>query len=220
MKTEVITAADITPEFIDAQAKDWADAAVTAKEAAEAYLADIETRKKSLEAQAAKYTGELSALKKERDKLAAKILDLSSRGKIEDAAGVDIQVEEQDKKIAMLTRKIKICNAADLKGDSKLYAAAQAAYRSMDAERAPYVKRIDELTDTVTAEIKRLEAIKRELSFKRSTDPGYQAAQKWHKVERHYLDLDRIEKEAEAQRRAEYKAAKENAGHTRYVFTG
>lgn len=221
MKAEVITAADITPEFIEAQAKDWVAAAATAKAAAEAYLTDVDNRKKSLEEQVAKYTGELAALKKERDKLAAKILDLSSRGKIEDAAGVDIQVEEQDKKIAMLTRKLKICNAADLKGDPKLYAAAKTAHAAMVAERTPYMERIAEISKAVREEIARLEKIEKELSYKRMFDPGAHGANsQWEKVNRHFCDLDRLEKEAEERRIAEYKAAKENAGHTRIVFTG
>lgn len=220
MKAEVITVADITPEFIEAQAKDWAVAAVTAKETAETYLTDIENRKKSLEEQTAKYTDELATLKKERDKLAAKILDLSSRGKIEDAAGVDIQVDEQDKKIAMLARKLKICNAANLKGDPKLFASAKSAHDAMEAYRAPYKRRIDHFSELVRNEIARLEKIETELYYKRNIDPGNVANTEWERVNRHFRDLDRLEKETNERRIAEYKAAKENAGHTRMVFTG
>lgn len=220
MDIKKITAGEITTDFIEAQTNDWAAASEPAKEAATAYLADIENRKKSTQEQAALYSADMAELKNERTKLAAKVLDLSSRGKIDDAADADIQLEELDKKISVLARKLKICNSADLKGDPELYAAAKAAHDAMEAHRDKYKQRIDQLSHIVSEEIARLEKIKNELRYKRDADPSRLANSEWVKVDRHFRELDRLEKEAEERRIAEYKAAKANAGHTRYTFTG
>ena len=220
MDIKKITAGEITTDFIEAQTNDWAAAAEPANEAATAYLADIENRKKSLQEQADHYSAEITGLKNERHKLAAKILDLSSRGRIDDAAGADAQLEELDKKISLLSRKLKICNSADLKGDPELYDAAKAAHDAMEAHRDQYKQCIDQLSHIVSEEIARLEKIARELPYKRLADPGRTANSGWEKVNRHFHELDRVEKEAAERMAAERKAAKETAGHTRYTYTG
>lgn len=220
MKATVIDTTKIDSVFIDEQAADWKTAAAEVDKAAAAYMDDVERRTSTLQAQAKEYQNEKNALTKERESLVAKIADLSSRGDIDAAAEADVKLEALDQKIHALGRKLKIVNSATPKGDPQLYAAAQAAHEAMEAERAPYKQRIDELTTAVDAEIKRLDAIKRELSFKWDTDHGYYAAQKWHKVDRHYRDLDRIEREAEEKAAAERKAQAAAAGHTRYTFTG
>ena len=220
MKANIIDTTKIDTTFIEEQAESWKMTAAAVSKTAAAYLADVEHRADTLKAQAKEYQEEMATLKKERDTLAVKIADLSSRGDIDAAAEADVKLEALDQKIHALGRKLKIVNSAAPKGDPHLYAAAQAAHEAMEAERAPYKQRIDELTTAVDAEIKRLEAIKRELSFKRDTDHGYYAAQKWQKVDRHYRDLDRIEREAEEKAAAERKAQAAAAGHTRYTYTG
>lgn len=220
MDIKKITAGEITTDFIEAQTNDWAAAVEPVKEATAVYLADIENRKRSTQEQAALYSADMAELKTERTKLAAKILDLSSRGKIDDAADAEIQLEELDKKISLLERKLKICNSADLKGDPKLYAAAKAAHDAMEVHRDPYKQRIDQLSHIAKEEIARLEKIVNELSYKRYADPGRIANSEWEKVNRHFHELDRAEKEAAEQMAAERKAAKETAGHTRYTYTG
>lgn len=215
-----ITPAEITDAFIADQLSEWAAAAEPANEAATAYLTDIENRKKSLQEQADHYSAEITGLKNERHKLTAKILDLSSRGKIDDAAGADAQLDELDKKISLLSRKLKICNSADLKGDPELYDAAKAAHDAMEAHRDQYKQCIDQLSHIVSEEIARLEKIARELPYKRLADPGRTANSGWEKVNRHFHELDRVEKEAAERMAAERKAAKETAGHTRYTYTG
>ena len=211
---------EINAEFIDKQAATWVTAAAEVARTADAYLADIDGRKQTLQAQAREYQTELDTAKKERDATAAKIADLSSRGEIDAAAAEDVKLEEIDKRLNTLERKLRIVKSADPKGDPKLYTAAQEAYAAMTAKRAPYVQRIDELSAAVTAEIDRLEAVKKELSRKRNADPGYYAGAKFEKVTRHFRDLDRLEREAKEKATAERKAQAAAAGHTRYTFTG
>lgn len=209
---------EINAEFIDKQAATWVAAAAEVARTAEAYLADIDGRKQMLQAQAKEYQEELAALKKERDATASKIADLSSRGEIDAAAAEDIKLEALDQKLHALERKLRIVKSADPKGDPQLFAAALEAYTAMTAERAPYVERIDELTAAVTAEIERLEAIKKGLSHKRNVDPGYYAGVKFERVNRHFRDLDRLEREAKEKASADRKAQAAESGHTRRVF--
>lgn len=215
-----IPPAEITIEFITTQSEDWNNSAAEAVAAADAYLADIAERKNTLEAQAQEYQTQADKLKAQRKTLAAKIVDLSSRGEIDAAAEADAKLEELDKKISLLSRKLKICNSADLKGDPELYAAAKAAHDAMEAHRDPYKQRIDQLSHIVSEEIARLEKIQRELPYKRMADPGRVANSEWEKVNRHFHELDRAEKKADERMAAERKAVSETAGHTRYTYTG
>lgn len=212
MKQENITAADITGEFISAQAREWQAAADKAKAAADAYLADLETRKAALAEQAAVYQTELNKLSTDRKKLAAKVTDLSSRGKIDKAAEADAELETLDKSISVLSRKIRLVNTAELKGDPTLYQAARAAYSAAEAERTPYRVKIDALQQIVESELERLKSMQRELHYARDRNPGYYANAVFDKVNRHYLDLDRLKREAAEKAAAERKAAEAERG--------
>lgn len=214
-----ITAGEINAEFITAQAGEWQAAADTAKTAAEAYLTDLETRKAALVEQAAGYKTELATLTAQRKKLAAKINDLSSRGQIDEAAEADAELEALDKSISTLERKLRLVSTAELKGDPELYKAAKAAHDAAEAERAPYRENIATLRQIVTAEIDRLENMKRELDYAGNRDHGYIANGVYEKVNRHYLDLDRLEREASEKAAAERKAAEAERGSIRRSFS-
>ena len=201
-----IIAAEIDLDFITAQAGEWQAAADKAKTAAEAYLTDLETRKAALAEQAAGYKTELSTLTAQRKKLAAKINDLSSRGQIDEAAEADAELEALDKSISTLERKLRLVNAAELKGDTKLYKAAKAAHDAAEAERAPYRAKIDAMQQIIKAELDRLESMQRELHYARDRDPGYIANSVFEKVNHHYLDIDRLEHEAAEKAAAERKS--------------
>lgn len=213
-----ITAGEINAEFITAQAGEWQAAADKAKVAAEAYLTDLETRKAALTEQAAGYKTELSTLTTQRKKLAAKINDLSSRGQIDEAAEADAELETLDKSISTLERKLRLVSTAELKGDPELYKAAKAAHDAAEAERGPYRAKIDNLQQIVKAELERLESMQRELHYARDRDPGRIANSVFEKVNRHYLDLDRLEREAAEKAAAERKAAEAERGSTRRSF--
>ena len=215
MEANTIDTAKINIAFIEEQATPWKKAAEAVAKTAEAYLSDIESRKRTLQEQAKGYNEEMSALKQERAKLAANIADLSSRGDIDSAAKADIKLEALDKQLHDLERKLRIINGASPKGDPALYASAQTAYNAMTQERAPYLQRIDELTAAVDEEIKRLEAIRKELSYNRDINPGFSAHYLWEKVNRHYNDLDRREQEAAERAAAERKAQEAAKGSTR-----
>lgn len=213
-----ITAGEINAEFITAQAGKWQAAADKAKAAAEAYLADLETRKSALAEQAAGYQAELDKLTLQRKKLAAKINDLSSRGQIDEAAEADAELEALDKSISTLERKLRLVSTAALKGDPALYQVAKTAHDAAEAERTPYRESIAAIQDIVTAEIKRLEEMQTELRYAKDRNPGHYAAQVFERVDRHYRDLDRLEREAAEKAAAERKAAEAERGSFRRSF--
>lgn len=215
-----ITPAEITTEFIATLTEDWESAAKAALEAADLYLADVQNRQQALAEQAKQYETRLREMKDERKKLAATVNDLSSRCDFDAAEEVEVQLETLDKDIASMSRKVRLVSAAELKGDPNLYRAAEAAHDAAEAHRQPYRQQIGELRSIVKEEIKRLEAVDKELYYAADRNPGQFANNSFEKVDRHYRDLDRKEKEAAEQRAAEYKAAKANAGHTRYTYTG
>lgn len=217
-KEKIIAAGEINAEFITAQAGEWQAAADKAKAAAEAYLTDLETRKAALAEQATNYQAELDKLTAQRKKLAAKINDLSSRGQIDEAAEADAELEKLDKSISTLERKLRLVSTAELKGDPELYRAAKAAHDAAEAERAPYRKNIADLRNVVEAEMERLKSVQRELSYAMDKNPGYYAFNAFEKVNRHYLDLDRLEREAKEKAAAERKAAEAERGSFRRSF--
>ena len=135
-----ITAAEITPEFIEEQAAEIKELAQKAKEAADAYMTDLDQRKAALEKQAAEYREQIEAKKKQRKALAGKINDLSSRDKIDEAAEADVKLEALDKVISTLERKLKLVSTAELKGDPELYKAAKEAHNNMLAALVPTPK--------------------------------------------------------------------------------
>ena len=213
-----ITAAEINAEFITAQEGAWKAAADKAKAAAETYLTDLETRRATLEEQSAGYKSELDRLHEQRTSLGATINDLASRGRVDEVLGLDAEMESVCKSIETVERKINILGKAILNGDPELYAAAKAAHDAAAAERTPYRERIYELQRIVTAEIKRLEKMDKELDYARNRDIGYSAAQTFEKVDRHYRDLDRLEREAKERAAAERKAAEAERGVYRHHF--
>ena len=202
-----IIAAEITPEFIEDQAAEIKELAKKAKEAADAYMADLDQRKAALEKQAAEYREQIEAKKKQRKALAGKINDLSSRGMIDEAAEADVELEALDKAITTLERKLKLVSTAELKGDPKLYKAAQEANASMVAGQPVYRQNMRDLRAIVEAEMERLEKIKKELWYAEDRNHGYYAGNAFEKVDRHYRDLDRIEREAKERAAAERAAA-------------
>lgn len=217
MKQDII-AAQIDTEFITAQAEKWTAAADAAQKAADAYNADLSTRRAALAQQATGYQTEIAKLNAARKALAAKINDLSSRGMIDEAAEVDTELEALDKSITALERKLRLVSTAELKGDPKLYSAAKAAHGAAEAERTPYRESIATLQQIVKLEIERLESVQRELGYAMNRDPGRFATNAFEKVDRHYRDLDRLEREAAEKAAAERVAA----GNKRTVkcFTG
>ena len=213
-----IIAAEIDLDFITAQEESWRAAADAAQKAADAYNADLATRRAALTQQATSYQTELAKLNAARKALAAKINDLSSRGMIDEAAEIDTELEALDKSIAALERKLRLVSTAELKGDPKLYSAAKAAHDGAEAERTPYRESIANLQQIVKAEIERLESIQNELGYAMNRDPGQYAASTFTKVDRHYRDLDRLEREAAERAAAERKAAERERGAIRQSF--
>ena len=205
MKHENIIAAEIDAEFITAQQEKWRAAADAAQKAADAYNTDLNTRKAALAQQATGYQTELAKLNAKRKELA-------------EAAEVDTELEALDKSIAALDRKLRLVSAAELKGDPKLYSAAKAAHDAAEAERTPYRENIATLQQIVKTEIERLESIQKELGYAMNRDPGQYAANTFTKVDRHYRNLDRLEREAAEKAAAERKAAEAERGSIRRSF--
>lgn len=213
-----ITAAMITPEFIQEQAADWATEATAAAAAADAYLFDIQARKATLQAQADDLQKQMDAAKRTREKIASQIVDLSSRGELDAAAELDAKLEALDKDISTLGRKLKIVAAEEPKGDPSLYRAADEAREATRVERNSYLERIAYLDHIVNAEITRLEKMQKELQYARNRDPGYNAARKFEAVDRHYKEIDRIAREHREKMAAERKQEQEAARGQHYTF--
>ena len=214
----VVTANKITPDFINEQAAEWKEAAEKAARAASEYLADVQERKATLQNQEREYKSKFDTLTAKRAALAAKIVDLSSRGEIDAAADADAKLETIDKELSAVGRKLKIVNAAEPKGDPALYKAAKDTHDAMEAQRVPYIERIDHLRFVVECEIKRLQNMHDELFKARAASPCGHAYKSFTMVERHYKELDRIEREEAEKAAAERKAQAAERGATRYTF--
>lgn len=216
-----ITPAEITPELITAQTEEWKNSAAEAVVAAEAYLADIEERKRTLETQAQEYQTQVDKLKAKRKTLAAKIVDLSSKGDIDAAAEADAKLEELDKKLAGFERKLRIVSAVDLKGEAALYTAAKEAHTAMEEQRGIFKQKLEELAKTVNEEIGRLREVLDKIgSMSRYYSPCDEANRKFTAVDRHYNEIEKIEQAYREKAEAERKAQEAQRGHTRYVFGG
>lgn len=213
-----ITAGDITAEFIEEQAAEWKESAGKAMEAAEAYLSDVQSRKATLQTQQREYDAALNKIKKERADIADRIVDLSSRGQIEEAAEDDAYLETLDREIAGIGRKLRVLSVADPKGDANLYKTAKDAYDAMGDHRTTYRERIGELQQIVSMEIARLETMSKELSYAMDRDPGQYAANKYNLAYRHFHDLDRADREAAERAAADRKAKEKEKGATRYTM--
>jgi len=207
-----ITAAEINADFIAAQLKNYEAAAANATEKITAYFADLESRKAILTEQGDKIAEELHQLTTKREKMAADITDLSSRGMIDEAADLIADIEELNATISTMERKQKLISTTELKGDPELYKAAKAAQEAAEAERVPYITNIDALDKIVDAERERLESVSRELRFARDRNPARYAAAAFEKVNRHFYDLDRKDRELAAKAAAAREAEKKAAG--------
>ena len=211
-----ITAAEINMELIESKSADLKKAADNLKEAAQAYLADLDTRKAALAKQAADYQAQLDKATAQRTALAAKIADYTSRGQIDEAAEADAKLEALDKDISTLSRKLRLVKGAELKGDPKLYAAAKAAQDAVTAERTKYKETVKAFAATVSEEQKRLEKLEREMRYVYPEAIGSGAEDVFTKVQRHYLDLDRKEREAK-EKEKEAREAAERAARVTYL---
>lgn len=192
MNTNILTADKINSAFIDQQALSWKSAAEEASLTAQAYLDDISKRKAALTEQADVFQKQLDQLITQRKALAAKINDLSSRGKIDDATKADLELEALDKSITTLERKLRLVNSAELKGDPELYQAAKSARDAMNAEYTPYRRNCSELIQIVEKEISRLESVKKDLWYAYDRNYSYHAERLFSKVDQHFHDLDRV----------------------------
>ena len=218
-KQKKFAASEINIELVEGESADLRKAADKLKEVAQAYLSDLDTRKAALVKQAADYQAQLDKATAKRKALAAKIADLTSRGQIDEAAEADAELETLDKNIATLGRKLRLVKGAELKGDPKLYAAAKAAQDAVTAERTKYKETVKEFAATVSEEQKRLEKLEREMRYVYPEAIGAGAGDVFTKVQRHYLDLDRKEREAKEKEKAAREAAAEAAARAPYHVT-
>lgn len=211
MKNKKITVAEINMELVENESADLRKSADKLKEAAQAYLSDLDTRKAALEKQAADYQAQLDKATAQRKALAAKVADYTSRGQIDEAAEADAELEALDKDISTLSRKLRLVQSAELKGDPALYKAAKAAQDAVFAERTKYAETVKQFAATVSEEQKRLEKLEREMRYVYPGSIGAGADDVFTKVQRHYLDLDRKEREAKEKAKAEREAAEREA---------
>ena len=214
-KQKEFKAAEINKDLIESQAADLRKAADKLKEAAQAYLSDLDTRKAALANQAADYQAQLDKATTQREALAAKIADYTSRGQIDEAAEADAELEALDKHISTLSRKLRLVQRAELKGDPMLYKAAKAAQDAVFAERTKYAETVKAFRTTVREEQDRLEKLERELRYVYPEAVGSSADDVFAKVQRHYLDLDRKAQEAKEKAATDREAAEREARITR-----
>lgn len=206
-----ITAAEINKERIESEATNLQQAASKLKEAARAYFADLDTRKAALAKQAADYQDIFDDATEQRKELAEKIADLTSRGQIDEAAEEYANLEAMDKEIVIIGRKLRLLQNAEVKGDPELYKAARAAQDAVYAERTKYMETVRNMAATVEEEKKRLETMERELRYTRPECVGLAADDEFTKVDRHYKDLDRAQRETKEKAAAEQAAAARKA---------
>lgn len=206
-----ITAAAINKDRIESEAADLRNAAENLKEAARAYFVDLDTRKTALAKQVADYQDVFDDALEQRRALAATIADLTSRGQIDEAASEYEKLEAMDKEIAKISRKLRLVQNAEVKGDPKLYQAAKAAQDAVHTERSKYIETIRDFNNTVQVEKKRLEDLERELKYTRPECVGLASDDEFTKVDRHYKNLDRKEQEAKEKEKAAREAAEREA---------
>ena len=120
-------------------------------------------------------------------------------------------LETMDKEIVKLGRKLRLLQNAEVKGDPALYKAAKAAQDAVTAERTKYIETIRAFDSTVRDEKKRLEDMERELRYTHPESVGLGADDEFTKVDRHFRDLDRAQREAKEKAEAERAAAARNA---------
>ena len=209
--TKKIKAAEINKDRVESEAADLRNAAENLKAASRAYFEDMETRKAELAKQAADFQDVFNDAMEQRRALADTIADLTSRGQIDEAASEYENLETMDKEIVKLGRKLRLLQNAEVKGDPTLYKAAKAAQDAVTAERTKYIETIRAFDSTVRDEKKRLEDMERELRYTHPESVGLGADDEFTKVDRHFRDLDRAQREAKEKAEAERAAAARNA---------
>ena len=207
-----LTPAELTSDIASPAYKKWTAAVDAAEEAAKAYFDNVAQRKATLEKQAAECRGQLQKWQGQRKTLAAKVIDLSSRGLIDKAAEVDARMEKLDNKISTTERKLRLVDAAEPKGDPKLYQAAKTAMEAMAAEETQFNSFVGSIATIANAEKNRLSEITALISNLRCYGGGHaqNAAADFKRVDRHFRELDRLEREARERYNAEQAAKKNN----------
>lgn len=212
-----LSPAELTPDIASPAYKKWTAAVDAAEEAAKAYFDNVAQRKATLEKQAVECRGQLQKWQGQRKTLAAKVIDLSSRGLIDKAAEVDSRMSKLDKAISATERKLRLIDAAEPKGDPKLYQAVKAAMEAMEAEGQQYRTFSHAVYEIAKAERSRLSEIMECI-------PGCayvadRANDNFRRVDRHFRELDRIEREARERYKAE-QAAKQNKREPQVFIPG
>ena len=98
-----------------------------AQEASKNYFETLEKGKTQLEEKTAKAKEELAETKAKAEKIEKEINRMQSRGKIEEAAELDGQLSELEKKAGELERIIRLSRPELLTGEPEAYEAAQTA---------------------------------------------------------------------------------------------
>lgn len=206
-----LTPAELTKDMVSEAHKEWSNTGDTARKAAKAYFDDLEQRKAALQKQADEYRAQIEKWRGQRKALATKVIDLSSRGLIDKAAEVDARMEKLDNKISTTERKLRLVDAAEPKGDPKLYQAAKTAMEAMAAEETQFNSFVGSIATIANAEKNRLSEITALISNLRCYGGGHaqNAAADFKRVDRHFRELDRLEREARERYNAE-QAAKKN----------
>lgn len=205
-----LTPAELTRDMVSEAHKKWSDTSDTARKAAKAYFDDLAQRKAALQRQADEYRAQIEQWRGQRKVLAAKVIDLSSRGLIDKAAEVDTRMEKLDKNISATERKLRLVDAAEPKGDPKLYQAAKTAMEAMDAEKMQFNSFVDGIATIAKAEKDRLSEITALISNLCCYGGGHaqNAAADFKRVDRHFRELDRLEREATERYQAEQETKK------------
>lgn len=212
MDMKEIRAGEITAETIKQQADAWNKATEEAKDASAAYMADLEARKDALARRSAEYQKQADDLRVVREKRAAEVNDLTSRGRFDEAAEAEFKVERLDKTISMMERKIQLVNSTEMKGDPGCYEVAKQAHEKAENERHKCTDALGQLYQTTEAEISRLREILTRISNMSSYVRSYGPDDGFDAVDRHFRELDRIEREARERWKVEQAAKKASTG--------
>ena len=215
MEMKEIKAGEITAEIIEQQADTWKQAVESASEASAAYMQDLESRKAALEKQEADFRKEINDLRAVREKSAIKVNDLASRSQFDEAVEEEYNVERLDKTIEKMERKARMLKAGNLKGDASCYEVAKQAHEKAEAERQKCGDALSQLYQGVQAEISRLREIKDRISNLSNYVRSYGPDDGFDAVDRHFRELDRIEREARERWQAEQAAQKAAANKTK-----
>lgn len=209
----------ITEELLAAQAEQLTAAQETASAAFAAYHDDLNTRRQALEQQTNEYSAQIEILRKKGAELSAQINDFSSRGEIDAAAEADAQFEAIEREISTLERKKRLAGATKLKGDGRLYQAAKEALDILTHEHEVYYECMAQIRAVALDEKDRLLKIatSTENLMQYQTQTLEQKNKAFEKIDRHFRDLDRIEKEAREHYVEEYKRKEAEAAAKRNI---